>query len=423
MRISETVSNELRVDKYTVNDIIVYYVKDMFYVNRRYQRKLVWDLKDKQLLIDSLLRGIPLPAILIARYQLGDEKDTVLEVVDGMQRLNAIITFLLGDFSIKYEGKDCYFDPNANNETFNLVRENVIDYDESRQYLPKDICLELCRTEIPTIITGQDDTTIEMIFSRINSAGRKISSHDLRQSSATGEFPDLVRRIASRIRKDYTYEDRVCLKDMPKISIGLSKYGYGVDLETIFWRRHDLVNVSNIKESRDEEIIETLVAMELLDFKFRKSTKSLNQLYDINSKLGKQIEQRVLQLGKDELENNFSRVFDEVDMIFNAVNSDFTSFLFKLKKTKNKDECFKILFLALYELFVDGYSIVNYKEVADILKESGSLFTEYTDVEKVNYEAIQVSVKNLKKILVSAMTKKVVLQEKEMTTEIDKRLT
>lgn len=42
-----TVTNDLRVDRYTVNDIFVNYLKDKFYVNRRYQRKLVWGIEEK----------------------------------------------------------------------------------------------------------------------------------------------------------------------------------------------------------------------------------------------------------------------------------------------------------------------------------------------------------------------------------------
>lgn len=40
-----TVSNTLTVERYTINDIIANYVQDLFYVNRRYQRKLVWGIE------------------------------------------------------------------------------------------------------------------------------------------------------------------------------------------------------------------------------------------------------------------------------------------------------------------------------------------------------------------------------------------
>lgn len=55
-----TVSDEIAVEKSTVNEIFVNYIDDKFYVNRRYQRKLVWEIDEKRLLIDSMLKKIPL---------------------------------------------------------------------------------------------------------------------------------------------------------------------------------------------------------------------------------------------------------------------------------------------------------------------------------------------------------------------------
>lgn len=169
---NRTVSEDLRVDRYTLNDIFVNYLKDKFYVNRRYQRKLVWGIYEKRLLIDSILKNIPLPAILIAQYDLKEDNDfTVLEIVDGMQRLNAIISFILGEFSVEYNDKMCYFDPKSYNETFQLMMDGKLTPHES--LLPKDTCQEFCRYQLPAIITGQNKETIELIFTRINSTGKK----------------------------------------------------------------------------------------------------------------------------------------------------------------------------------------------------------------------------------------------------------
>ena len=295
-----TVSNTLTVERYTVNDIIVNYLKDQFYVNRRYQRKLVWGVEEKKLLIDSMIKGIPLPAVLLVKYDVPEGKKNILEIVDGMQRLNAIISFVLGEFGIEYNGNRCYFDFMANNETFQLSMSNDerLKKHEKGNILPKDLCLEFCRYQLPAIITGQDNTTVDMIFSRINSTGRKISSQDLRQSMAVGEFPDLVRRIASNVRLDHTYSDHICLCDIPKISIGYRQYGYGIDLNSIFWRRHGLIDPQHIKESKDEEIIETLLAIVLLE-DFKKSKDKLDQLYQKGTKLNNQVENKVLEFGKD----------------------------------------------------------------------------------------------------------------------------
>lgn len=48
-------------------------------------------------------------------------------------------------------------------------------------------------------------------------------------------FADVVRRVATIIRDDYTYDDRVNLIDMPKISLRSKGLSYGVDPQKSFW--------------------------------------------------------------------------------------------------------------------------------------------------------------------------------------------
>lgn len=418
-----TVSNILTVERYTVNDIIVNYLKDLFYVNRRYQRKLVWGIEEKRLLIDSMIKGIPLPAVLLVKYDVPEGKKNILEIVDGMQRINAITSFVLGEFGIEYNNSICYFDSLANNETFQLFMNNDerLKKHEKDSILPKDLCLEFCRYQLPAIITGQDNATVDMIFSRINSTGRKISSQDLRQSMAVGEFPDLVYRIASNVRLDHTYDDHICLCDIPKISIGYKQYGYGIDLNSVFWRRHDLIDSQHIKESKDEEIIETLLAIVLLG-NFKKSKDKLDQLYQKGTKLNSQVENKVLEFGKDVLENKFRKVFDTIDMIFNAVNSDFSSFLFHNKRINNKDECFKILFLAVYRLLSEGFVISDYKIVANSIKSAYSILSPFTIRGKIDYKKANEAVNNLYILLKPAFLKKMPKKLDKLEEDIDRRL-
>jgi uncharacterized protein with ParB-like and HNH nuclease domain len=72
-----------------------------FLVNRKYQRKLVWTVDEKSFLIDSILKGLPIPLILLAQT-----KDSRLEIIDGLQRLNAIFSFIENRYAV--HGK--YFD-------------------------------------------------------------------------------------------------------------------------------------------------------------------------------------------------------------------------------------------------------------------------------------------------------------------------
>lgn len=415
------VSNKLEIKDYSINDIFIYYLQEQFYANRRYQRKLVWGIEEKRLLIDSILKKIPLPAILIAQYELPDCKEDIQEIVDGMQRLDAIISFMLGRFSIEYNGKYCYFDPKAYAETFTLLADNKIQ--EHTNVLPKEVCQEFYRYKIPIIITGKDDEFIELIFNRINSTGRKISSQDMRQSMSVGEFPDLVRRIASRVRRDFTYSDHINLSDMYKISVGSAKYGYGVDIDSVFWRRHDLITVSNMKESKDEELIETLLAMILIGQKFTKSKDSLDNLYKKGTALNNQIEDIISNKGKDDLEDKFAKVFDVIDMIFASVSSDFSSYLFPdRKKVSNKDECFKLLYMVIYRLLNEGYIAISYPEIADSIRKSSAILDQLTGMKRVDSECFENAEETLYRILVRSFAKEVSQTKGSFETELDKRL-
>lgn len=224
------------------------------------------------------------------------------------------------------------------------------------------VCKRLERQELAVIETGQDDNTVNLIFSRINSTGRKISSQDLRQSSATGEFADVVRRIASDVRMDNTYSDHVCLSDIKQISVGDKKLGYDIDLNSTFWRRHDILINTAVIESGDEEVIETLIASKFIPG-FKKTKDSLDDLYQQGTKRYKVIEECIKSYDKYRLEESFKKVFDIIDMIFDSVNSNFSEYLFKVKRTRNKDKCFGVLFLAIERLLSDGYFVEDYEAI------------------------------------------------------------
>ena len=83
---------KIDVDGWTINDILEAYIENELYVDQRYQRKLVWSLEDKILFIDSLINKFPIPNIMMVEYE-GSENKSTYGIIDGLQRVNAIISF------------------------------------------------------------------------------------------------------------------------------------------------------------------------------------------------------------------------------------------------------------------------------------------------------------------------------------------
>lgn len=70
-------------------------------MNPDYQRGLVWQLEDKQKLIDSIFKGVDIGKFVFIRRDYGSESH-LYEILDGKQRLTAIMEFLEDRF--KYNG-------------------------------------------------------------------------------------------------------------------------------------------------------------------------------------------------------------------------------------------------------------------------------------------------------------------------------
>lgn len=65
--------------------------RDRLELSPPYQRADVWPTADSQMLVESVLRGIPLPSVILV--QRTDTGVTKYEVVDGKQRLTSILRF------------------------------------------------------------------------------------------------------------------------------------------------------------------------------------------------------------------------------------------------------------------------------------------------------------------------------------------
>ena len=76
-----------------ISDLLEWIKKDQIDLHPPYQRNFVWTLKDQKQLIDSIMRGYPLPNFII--YLRGDGS---YEMVDGQQRATTISKYVKNEF-------------------------------------------------------------------------------------------------------------------------------------------------------------------------------------------------------------------------------------------------------------------------------------------------------------------------------------
>src|ERR1700735_4928984 len=88
----------------SVYDLRNLYEKGSLNLTPGFQRNSVWGLRDRQALIDSMLRGYPIPAIFL--YSRSEKGQTIYDVIDGKQRLETIFKFAgiqRGAFDVKVQ--------------------------------------------------------------------------------------------------------------------------------------------------------------------------------------------------------------------------------------------------------------------------------------------------------------------------------
>lgn len=95
-------------DQMTIGEMLELRRHDMLKVNAEYQRGAVWKSAQKKRLIDSVLRGYPLPLIYLHHIQrrVGNAVSDRYEVIDGQQRINALYEFNEGAFKLFHPVED-----------------------------------------------------------------------------------------------------------------------------------------------------------------------------------------------------------------------------------------------------------------------------------------------------------------------------
>lgn len=147
------------------------------------QRKYVWTMDEASRLIDSILLGLPIPSIFLAK------KEEKRLIIDGYQRIKTVYDFVNGIFS-------------KNNKTFKLSNSKIINErwrGKSFLELTEDEQRRIKNTTIHAIIFEQkrpnNDSGMYQIFERINTSGRTLCSQEIRNCIYQGEYNELLMEL------------------------------------------------------------------------------------------------------------------------------------------------------------------------------------------------------------------------------------
>jgi hypothetical protein len=141
-----------------------------------FQRRLVWNNKDKNLFIQTVLEGLPFPEIYIAAGKVDSKTGEGSEVlVDGQQRITTLYQYFLGSKDLR-------------------LSEDTTPYSE----LPEERQIDFLEYKVVVRDLGALPLEqIKEVFQRINSASYGLNAMELNNARYGGAFKQLAEELAS----------------------------------------------------------------------------------------------------------------------------------------------------------------------------------------------------------------------------------
>jgi|GEM_PF-769604 hypothetical protein len=154
---------------------------------KKFQRGYVWTNMQKDILIDSIISGYPMPTVFFIARSNG-----TFVILDGQQRLTTIHKFMNNKFKL---GR--YFKDENNAESNKYYKKNYDELPPSikrkfRNYrIPATIIQPLLNSSSSDIDNEYQNSVVEAeaiysIFERLNSGGTQLTPHEIRMAAYTG---------------------------------------------------------------------------------------------------------------------------------------------------------------------------------------------------------------------------------------------
>jgi hypothetical protein len=190
---------------FKVSDFVSWQKAGSLVLSPEFQRRPVWQPGAKSYLIDTMVRGFPIPIIFLRDKRVPNRIEPIREVVDGQQRLRTVLGFISPDLLPDYNPKSDEFTVKRTHNTdmagkaFNAldqeIQDAILDY-------------EFVAHVLPSVVS---DREVIQIFRRMNSTNYTLTMQERRNSEYFGEFKTSAYTIAAeqipRWRKWKTFSE------------------------------------------------------------------------------------------------------------------------------------------------------------------------------------------------------------------------
>lgn len=184
-------------------------VNDNLYVIPKYQRKYRWGRQQVVGLVESLLRGLPIPPI----YTCRNDKNQ-LEILDGQQRVMSLFFYYIGYFLNKKKESAINFSElevgdfsfaDALKEQYPLEELHIeingmnVDYNDLPVELKRKVdYISITVIEIKIEQKKKKDEILQTIFANLNKNGAILSKQEQRNGIYMCDFYDMLQEFNKR---------------------------------------------------------------------------------------------------------------------------------------------------------------------------------------------------------------------------------
>ena len=169
----------LDTNNYSISEIKEMLARNDLVVNRGYQRNSrLWPAAPRSYFIDTILNEFPFPKLYFYEFLDRDNRRTKREIVDGQQRVSAMMDFLEDKFPLIRVSED-----------LNGKRFSDLDEEAQESFLSHPVPVDVIRN-------AKKSEILEM-FRRMNAYTLPLNDAEKRHSTFQGTFKWFINRLAT----------------------------------------------------------------------------------------------------------------------------------------------------------------------------------------------------------------------------------